>query len=162
MSPKDCGAFLKLNLPSIKKKSLATIPSFKINSLSTACRCLDPGPGARNTRWREQSLPSRDSDVQKNLSLALKAISKRDSKKVLSNGNNYNLAVIDEYSSNASTLKWYYFLMVRFCHIYQGNLSSYICFHKTLVWFYIGPVLKNDILIVCHKKSYYDYCLYTT
>lgn len=44
-------------------------------------------------------------DVQKNLSLALKAIPKGENKKVLSHANNYNMAAINEYSSKATNLK---------------------------------------------------------
>lgn len=105
----------------LKKESLANIHSLKIKrGLSRASRCLYPGPGARNTRQREQSTFQ---DVQKNVSLALKAIPKGESKKAFSSVNNYNTAVIN--SSKAIALKWYHFSMVKFYHIYQ-NLSPYI------------------------------------
>lgn len=88
-SQKDFEAFLKLNLLSKKKENLATIHSFKIKrGLSKASRCLYPGPGARNTRWREQSLPSR---MFKRISHWLwKQFQKERAKKVLSNVNNYD------------------------------------------------------------------------
>lgn len=69
---------------------MAVIPSFKINRAFNLknvkvedSRCLHPGPGTRNT----EKVPSRDSEVQQNLSLALKAIPIGD-RKVKSNVNN--------------------------------------------------------------------------
>lgn len=100
-----------------------------------------PGPGARNSRWREQYLPSRDVNVQKNLSLALKAIPKGESKKVLRNVNHYNMAVINEYSSKANTLKWYHFLMVKICHTYR--ITCHLILYFVLVWFYRFLYLNN-------------------
>lgn len=123
MPQKDFEAFLKLNLPS-KKKVWPPFIHFKTE-------VYQGPPGVYNLgqvpemRGEENSLylPG----TQKNLSLAQKAIPQGESKKVLSNVNKHNMAVINEYSSKETTLKCYHFLMVKFCHIYQNFLSTSIC-----------------------------------
>ena len=61
-----------------------------------------PIPWARCQEYQVNRTVSTFQDIQKNLSLALKAIPKGESKKVLNNVNNYNMAVTNEYSSKAT------------------------------------------------------------